>query len=380
MGLLDYYRQFEELSEEEERQELARRAAERKRLELERASDLDLSQTYWPELPHPAVVQALTHAARSALQRYPDATALRRLLAERNGVGPSQVVVGPGASYLLAGAARLLFGAGDRLVVPWPTYPLLARLGVEQGVVVEPVAIKGPALGEEAASLVDQLLAAAPASVKGVALASPNDPTGELVGTAALERLATGLAEGCWLFLDESLVEYAQEQPSSQSLLARFPRLLIFRTFSKAYGLAGLRIGYLLCSEPASRTLAELEPPLGVNGLSLAGAIEAIESLDGVLAQRRRQVGAERRFLAAQLRRRGFAVQEGEGPFLWVSHPRAAAVAAALAQRKVTVAKGEGLGFPSQLRISCFERASSLRFLEVLDGVLERQPSVQEGR
>lgn len=297
---------------------------------------------------------------------------MRTLLAQRHGISPSQVIVGPGASALLAAAAGLVLNPGERLLLPWPTYPLLARLGRERRVERTAVAIRFSAVGERPADLlVEQLLAAAerqpPAAI---ALASPNDPTGELLEEGELARLLAGIPPGCWVFLDQALLDYAQQPAAGVALLADHPRLLLFRTFSKAYGLAGLRIGYLLASEEGAQAVAAAEPALGVNGLAVAGAIEAVEGLEEVVAGRARQVAAERRFLAAQLRRRGFAVQEGEGPFLWASHPHGAAIAAALRGRRVRVADGRALGFPNQLRISCFERQALQRFLDVLDSVL----------
>ena len=108
-----------------------------------------------------------------------------------------------------------------------------------------------------------------------VALASPNDPTGELLATDELERLLDGLPDGVAVLLDESLVEFADAQPidSSLGLLEDHPRLLVFRSFSKAWGLAGLRCGYAVGGPGSEELLAELEPDLGVSrGLPGRGA------------------------------------------------------------------------------------------------------------
>ena len=122
-----------------------------------------------------------------------------------------------------------------------------------------------------------------------VALASPNDPTGELLPTAELERLLDGLPEGVAVLLDESLVEFADAQPTNASLtlLEDHPRLLVFRSFSKAWGLAGLRVGYALGGPGSEDLLAELEPDLGVSEVSQAGALEALRSCSELLARAR---------------------------------------------------------------------------------------------
>ena len=104
MGLLDYYKQFEGMSEEEVNEGLREEAAERKRKALTRVQTIDLSQTTWPELPHPSVVSAITFVARSGLHRYPhlQSSKLRNELAERHGVDPGRVILGNGAAELLA--------------------------------------------------------------------------------------------------------------------------------------------------------------------------------------------------------------------------------------------------------------------------------------
>src|SRR5437868_14617578 len=126
MSLLDYYRQFEGLSEEEVNLGLREEAAERRRKALTRVETLDLSQTTWPELPDPRIVGAITFVARRGLHRYPHlkGTELRDELAERLGVEPARLILGNGAAELLSSATRALLEPGHRLLTRWPSYPL----------------------------------------------------------------------------------------------------------------------------------------------------------------------------------------------------------------------------------------------------------------
>ena len=126
MGLLDYYRQFEGMSEEEVNAGLREEAAERRRKALTRVDTLDLSQTTWPELPHPRIVSAITFVARRGLHRYPHlrGTDLRTELAERHGVEPERLILGNGAAELLSAATRALIEPGQQLLTRWPSYPL----------------------------------------------------------------------------------------------------------------------------------------------------------------------------------------------------------------------------------------------------------------
>ena len=126
MGLLDYYRQFEGMSEEEVNAGLREEAAERRRKALTRVETLDLSQTTWPELPHPRIVNAITFVARRGLHRYPHVrgTELRDELAASHGVDPGRLILGNGAAELLSSATRALIEPGQQLLTPWPSYPL----------------------------------------------------------------------------------------------------------------------------------------------------------------------------------------------------------------------------------------------------------------
>src|SRR5476649_509025 len=132
MGLLDYYRQFEGMSEEEVNVGLREEAAERRRKALTRVEALDLSHTTWPELPHPRIVSAITFTARRGLHRYPHlrGSELRDALAERNGVDPARLILGNGAAELLSAATRAVIGPGQQLLTRWtsyPLYPIMAR-------------------------------------------------------------------------------------------------------------------------------------------------------------------------------------------------------------------------------------------------------------
>ncbi len=157
---------------------------------------------------------------------------------------------------------------------------------------------------------VDALLAAAQdPRVRVIALASPNDPTGELLPAGELARLLAGLPEGVAVLLDEALVEFsdAQEHRASLQLLEHHPRLLVFRTFSKAWGLAGLRIGYAIGAPESEELLAELDPDLGVSELSQAGALEALHSCTELVERRTRELcrgppAAHRRAARARIR------------------------------------------------------------------------------
>ena len=135
MGLLDYYRQFEDVDEEELNKVRRARRAREKALALEQVPELDLSGTEWPELPNAEVMNASIYTARGRVNGYPDRHAedIRRVLAERHEVEPERIVLGNGAAELLQAAALALLGEGDELLTPWPSYPLYPLMAARAG-------------------------------------------------------------------------------------------------------------------------------------------------------------------------------------------------------------------------------------------------------
>ena len=272
-GLLGYYRQFEGLSEEEVNADLREAAAERRAKELARVEPLDLSRTTWPEYPPPAIVNAITFAARRGLHRYLDRSSgeLRSELAHRHGVAEGRLVVGDGVAQLISEAAAALLEADDELVTPWPSYPLYPgrrpprarRRGAGRRVRRR----RRPGRGQRP-------------HAAGRAV-QPERPDGRAV-------VAWASCGGCWRGCPSASSSCSTRRCATSStpsrvdatlaLLEDFPRLLIFRTFSKAWGLAGLRCGYALGGPGAEPLLEQLAPELGVNELAQAGALEAIRT------------------------------------------------------------------------------------------------------
>lgn len=367
MGLLDYYRQFAGMSDEEVSEQLREQAAERRRNELARVELLDLSRTTWHELPHPDVVAAVTFAARGALNEAPDATAeeLRRELGARHRIEPSRIAVGDGAAQLLTAAARALLGPGDELVTPWPSYRLYPLMAQQAGARAIPVGA-----GHDVAAL----LAAVTPRTRVLALCNPNDPTGARLSTAVLDELLDGLPEHVSLLLDEALADFAAGEPpdAALALLERHPRLLVFRTFSKAFGLAGLRCGYVLGGPGAEALLARLAPPLGVATPIQAGALEALRACEPQLARRRAVVAAERARLLDALHELPVDAPASEANVVWLrcTGLSAAELAARLRRGGVIVMQGTEVGDDHHVRAAIQSAAATDRLLDALHGAV----------
>ena len=366
-GLLGYYKQFEGLSEDEINADLREQADERRAKALSRVEPLDLSRTTWPDYPHPAIVNAITFAARRGLHRYLDRSSaeLRSELAHRHGVDEGRLVVGDGIAQLISEAAAALLEPDDELITPWPSYALYPVVARHARGVAVPVA----------GFSVDGILEAVNDRTRLVALCNPNEPTGELLGVDELARLLETLPERTVVLLDEALRDFADAEPldATLALLERFPRLLIFRTFSKAWGLAGLRCGYALGGPGAEPLLEQLAPELGVNELAQAGALEAVRTVGGVIERRRATIAAHRDRLTAELRERGLDVGASQANVLWLPAPGphgASDLAARLDRSGIVVQTGNGVGAPDRVRLTVPHRPEDVdRFLRSLDAI-----------
>jgi histidinol-phosphate aminotransferase len=361
VGFRDYYRQFEDIDEEMlNRERRARRARERK-LALQRVPDLDLSGTEWPDLPHSEIVNAAIARARGRVNGYPDrhATTARRLLADRHGIPPEKIVLGNGAAELLQAAAMALLSQGDELLMPWPSYPLYPLMAAH--------AYARPHPCER-----DTLLEEVSEHTRVVVLCNPNDPTGEYTPAEELGALLSALPEHAHVLLDEALVHFqdAEEVDACLRLVEAFPRLLVVRTFSKAYGLSGLRAGYAVSSDAA--LLAAVAPVLGVNALTQAAVEHALRTGDAEIDRRRQAVSRERARLLDALRGLPVDVSPSQANFIWLAARGMSGdeLSASLRRRGVIVAPGGPLGADDHVRATVRDAAATDRLLRVLEGVL----------
>jgi histidinol-phosphate aminotransferase len=371
MGLLDYYKQFEDVDEEELNKVRRERRAREKRLALERAPELDLSSTEWPELPNSEVVNASIYTARGRVNGYPSrhAAGVRRMLAERHGVEPERIVVGNGAAELLQAAALTLMAAGDELVTPWPSYPLYPLMAARAG--GRPVAVD---TGDDGLDL-DRLRDAVTDRTRVVMICNPNDPTGNYVPAERIAALAGALPERVHLIVDEALVHFQEVEPLDAvlRLTDAFPRLLVVRTFSKIYGLSGLRAGYAVGSTAAAKLLDSIAPVLGVNALTQAAVVQALKISDREVERRRATVIEERHRLLAALAGMPVDVTASQANFIWMAAEgtSGAALANRLQRESVTVAPGGPLGADDHVRAAIRDVAATNRLLSALEKALD---------
>ncbi|MGO1412192.1 MAG: histidinol-phosphate transaminase, partial [Microbacterium sp.] len=300
--------------------------------------------------PLPGVLEAL-HGA-SAINRYPDATAGRlcAALAERYGVEREQVLAGAGSVSLLAAFIQAAAGAGDEVVHAWRSfeaYPGLVLVAGAKGVQV-------PNLPDGRHDL-DAMAAAVTDRTRVVLLCTPNNPTGSIITSDEFERFVERVPKDVLILLDEAYAEFVTDDAAVGGLAERVfeqhPNVVVLRTFSKAYGLAALRIGYAIGHTRVLDAARATIIPLSVTAQAETAALASLEH-ESELLERVAEIAARRERLVAGLRDAGWAVPEAQGNFAWLDTADSA-VAAAFDAAGLMVRV-----FPDGIRISVGEAES----------------------
>lgn len=336
-------------------------------LDLDPAGIVKLASNENPLGPSPKALEAI-RAELAELTRYPDGNGfeLKSRLAARCGVSPAQVTLGNGSNDILDLVARAWLAPGLNAVFSqyaFAVYPIAT-----QAVGAHGKAVQAKAHGHD----LEAMLAAIDANTRVVFIANPNNPTGTWFGPAALESFLARVPENVLVVLDEAYIEYAEgdELPDGLDYLARYSNLLVSRTFSKAYGLASLRVGYALSSPQVADTLNRVRAPFNVNSLALAAACAALDDAD-YLAASRRTNDAGMAQLEAGFRRLGLSWIASKGNFIAVDFGRdAAPINQALLRAGVIVRPVAGYGMPTFLRVSIGTERENARFLEALEQIL----------
>lgn len=320
--------------------------------------------------PSPRALAAIEAALPDAF-RYPDpkALGLKAALARHLGIDPAQISIGNGSHELLMLIAQCFADAAASIVYSQFGFAVFPIATAASG--AEPLPV--PALSREHAAMpfghdLDAMAQAVRADTRIVYLANPNNPTGTWFDDAALERFLGGVPLTTLVVVDEAYCEYvtAPGVTSALQFLPRHPNLIVTRTFSKAYGLAGLRIGYAVSSAGIAAVIERLRESFNANSLGLAAA-EAALGDSAHVARARDWNRLERDWLADRLRQRGLRVLPSQTNFVLIDFGRdAAPIERMLFDRGVIARPMGGYGLPECLRVSVGSRAENTRFLAAL--------------
>jgi histidinol-phosphate aminotransferase len=323
-----------------------------------------------PFPPHPKVVEAI-QATAAAMNRYPDpdATLLRRRLAERYETEPGRIAVANGSCEILLAAAEALCEPGDEIVYAWPSFSMYPYLPALTGA----REIRVP-LAEGDVHDLDAMAAEVTAATQLLIVCNPNNPTATHIPAAEIAAFCERIPPHVTVILDEAYVEFQthDDPDASLGLLADFPNVVVLRTFSKCYGLAGLRVGYAIGSPKFRAAVDAVRQPFSVNALAQAAGAEAILHQDDVLRRVEGTVAA-RLTVEEGLRALGLRTSETHANFSWIDLGDAdeATVIAGLAEREIAVRPGKALGGPGHLRVSYGTEAENERFLRGLSELLD---------
>jgi len=324
-----------------------------------------------PLPPPPVVVQAVMDALRDG-NLYPNtAWELRDALAERNGVPADSVMLGNGSTEVIDVVVRALIEEGDEAVIQVPTYAYFETQVRLQG--GTPVLVP---LRPDHAFDVDAMLASINDRTKLLMLCSPNNPTGNSISRADLERL---LGSGLPVVVDQAYVECGYGEAFA-TLVEQHPNLMIAHTMSKAYGLAALRVGYLVADPRFIDLLLRIRIPFSIGLLSARGCLAAVRDPD-MLEERRTYISTERQRLLEALRAMpALTPFESEGNFILIDVSRTGRTSTAIAEfckreglvllRAVTA---HGLG-DGHIRVTVGRREENDLFLELIRRAVDEQP------
>lgn len=268
-------------------------------------------------LPPLASVTAALAAAGPSIHRYPDmyATDLVERLAARHGVDAAHIVVGAGSVAVLAHTIQAFAGPGDEVLFAWRSFEAYPILTLLAGATPVKVPLAADARHDLAA-----LAAAITERTKVVMVCSPNNPTGPAVHADEFLEFMAAVPSHVLVVLDEAYLEYVTDPDAvqGQALLGRFDNLVVLRTFSKAFGLAGLRVGYAIAAERIVTAVRAAVTPFSVSAAAQLAAIASIDA-DAELKVRVDQIVAERARVAGALRESGWSIPDAQGNFVWIA-------------------------------------------------------------
>jgi histidinol-phosphate aminotransferase len=329
----------------------------------DRELSFKLSSNENPFPPLPGVIEA-TAAALTQMNRYPDIanTEITNALSSRLGVPGEQLAFGTGSVGVLYHLLQATCEAGDEVVYAWRSFEAYPIAVPVTGATPVPVP-----LGPGAVHDLDAMRQAVTSATKAIMLCTPNNPTGPALQHQPVIDFIDSVPDHIMIVLDEAYVEFVTDPEGLRGMdaMAGRPNVVVLRSFSKAYGLAGFRVGYCVAESDLAAAVRAVSLPFGVSVAAQAAVIASLAA-EPQLLDRVADLVTRRDALAAELRDLGFDVPDAQGNFVWLpGGPQTAAYAAAFAQAGLMVRPYASGGDWDGLRITVGEPTANARVLEV---------------
>ncbi len=331
--------------------------------QLKLKSVIKLASNENPYPPSPKVMTAMARAL-AQVNRYPDGGCfvLRVALAKHLKVSENQLIFGNGSDEIIVLAVKAFVGQGDEVIIAKPSfliYEIASRLA---GAKIIEVPLKNFRYDLKA------MKAKLTRKIKIVFIGNPDNPSGTFINLKEAEDFMKAANRDTLVFFDEAYFEYvnAKDYPDSLKLMKKYPNLITTRTFSKMYGLAGLRVGYGIASPAIIDILERLREPFNVNSIAQVAATAALsdQSYYKIIG---REVENQRRYICRSLKGLGFKYEESCTNFILIRVSHASKVAGALLKKGVIVRDMTGWGLSEYIRVSIGTASENKKFIKSLE-------------
>lgn len=330
-----------------------------------------------PYAPFPEALEAMRKEMANA-NRYPDIAfeRIKGLLADIHGVGAENIAISHGAEGMLQAMGKCFIGRGDDVLLPSATYSLYREISKLMGANIIDIPMKDFALDlEGVANAVGE-------NTRLIWLCNPNNPTGTIIEPRLLDSLFEKLPKSAWVVLDEAYAEFAPKEllPDRAKLISEGKNLISIRTFSKAYGLAGARLGYAIARKEIVTVIDTVSEPFNANRIGIAGGVAVLTRDREACEKARLRILADRKRISARLERMGLLVVPSHTNFVFFETPfPAKEIAGDLLKQGVIVRPCGGWDYDRAIRVTVGTGEENDIFLNSIERTLRQREEERNG-
>lgn len=320
--------------------------------------------------PFPNAVKAMERAVMN-LNTYPDTSfnEIKDVIANKYKIDSSYISIAHGSGGILQTIAQTFIEQGDEILLPLESYKLYSEISKLMGGIIKEIP-----LNKDYTIDLDKIREEITAKTKLIWLCNPNNPTGTIFDLDAYKRLIYNLPENTWLILDEAYAEFASKHllPKSIEDINNGKNIIAVRTFSKAYGLAGARLGYSISSPQMTTVLETVSEPFNANKVALAGAIATLTKDEKYYKECIKAIVKERQIITDSLNEMGFQVVKGHTNFVFFNMPyNAARISQQLLEKGIIVRPCSGWNYPNAIRVTIGTSEDNQEFIRTLKEVID---------